>query len=811
MKPARLKLLARGAVQGVGFRPFVYRLASELGLAGWVSNSASGVEIEVESVRSRLELFRRRLETEKPRHCVLRAVESAWLEPVGYRGFEIRESEQSESKTTLVLPDIATCPDCLREIFEPGNRRFQYPFTNCTNCGPRFTIIEQLPYDRAHTSMKAFAMCPACQREYDEPNDRRFHAQPNACPVCGPQVELWDSQGHVTHRGTQGLEAAAAAIRDGAIAAVKGLGGFHLMAAAHCDDSVSRLRRLKHRGEKPFALMFPSLARVKIECAVSDLEERLLLSPQAPIVLLQRRDNVPDSQSAIASLVAPGNPSLGVMLPSTPLHHQMMKLLGFPIVATSGNLAEEPICIDEREALRRLGGIADVYLVHNRPIVRHADDSVVRVMAGRELVLRRARGYAPLPAAISRQRQVEQSSGKGGRTDCILAVGAHLKNSIALAVGEEVFISQHIGDLESPEAYTAFERVISDFTAFYQAQPDLVAADAHPDYLSTRFALATGQPVVRVQHHYAHVLSCMAEHGLDDGVLGVSWDGTGLGTDGTIWGGEFLAISPASFERFGHLRTFRLPGGDQAVKEPRRSALGLLYELYGDAAFEMRQLAPVRAFSDAELAALKRMLKQRLNSPVTSSAGRLFDGVAALVGLRQRAAFEGQAAMDLEFAAQGIETEEAYPLALGGALGSAEPARENLQQSRASSKVPAAVGKSHPRISENPRGPLVINWGGMLIQIIEDARKGLPVGLISTKFHNGLVEAIVETARRAGRQNVALSGGCFQNRYLIERAVVRLRQTGFNPYWNHLVPPNDGGIALGQVMAAERGLRSKEN
>ncbi len=760
----------RGAVQGVGFRPFVYRLARELGLTGWVTNSAAGVGIEAEATPPRLETFVQRLEAERPPQSVLRTVDCEWLEPLGYDRFEIRSSEQDAAKTTLVLPDIATCPACLREILAPGNRRFNYPFTNCTHCGPRFTIIERLPYDRANTSMKAFTMCPECQSEYDDPGDRRFHAQPNACPRCGPMLQLWDREGKLLETGGDALRAAAAAIRDGAIAAVKGLGGVHLMAAAHDSESVGRLRHLKHREEKPFALMYSTLNQLRLDCHVSEPEAQLLHSTQAPIVLLQRNAKAQGQTPGLSPLVAPGNANLGVMLPYTPLHHLLMGLLGFPVVATSGNLAEEPICIDERDALARLGGIADLFLVHDRPIVRHADDSIVRVMAGTEVVLRRARGYAPLPVAIP------EIGGSAG-TECVLAMGAHLKNSVALSIGPEVFISQHIGDLETPEACRAFENVIADFTRFYEVVPERVGADLHPDYLSTRFARKAGPPVLGVQHHYAHVLSCMAEHGVSEDVLGVSWDGTGLGTDGTIWGGEFLSITPSSFRRVAHLRTFRLPGGDKAVKEPRRAALGLLNALQDDAALERLGSPALRAFSPEELGVLRRMLSQGINAPLTSSAGRLFDGVAALVGLRQRSAFEGQAAMDLEFAAEGFETNEAYPL----------PVRDGEREA-----------------------PAIVDWGPMLTRVMEDVQKGLPPGLISTKFHNSLVTAIVEVAGKVGRRNIVLTGGCFQNKRLLEGTATRLQRAGFFSFWNRQVPSNDGGIALGQVLAVRRACSKKD-
>ncbi len=819
----RLKLSVRGAVQGVGFRPFVFRLATELHLSGWVNNSSQGVFIEVEGPRAALEQFFLRLDTEKPPRSFIQSLEVLWLDAAGYAGFEIRKSQTGGGKTALVLPDIATCPDCLREIFDPNNRRHRYPFTNCTHCGPRFSIIESLPYDRANTSMRKFTMCPQCQAEYDDPRDRRFHAQPNVCPVCGPHLELWehrtgfqpvsDSKKLRDRRdacltSNEALLAAAEAIRNGRIVAVKGLGGFHLMADARSDDAVRLLRERKHREEKPLALMFPSLESVKSVCEVSPLEERLLRSPEAPIVLLHRlKSAIRNPRSAISSLVAPGNPYLGVMLPYTPLHHLLMAELGFPVIATSGNLSDEPICTDEHEALKRLGGIADLFLVHNRPIVRHVDDSIVRVMLDRELVLRRARGYAPLPITLNPQLSTLNPQP-------ILAVGAHLKNAVALSVGEQVFISQHIGDLETEQAHAAFRHIIADFEKLYETKPQIIAADLHPDYLSTKYAqeiagmagspppaadgaMGTSRPTkyIGVQHHIAHVLSCMAENEIAPPILGVSWDGTGYGLDGTIWGGEFFLVTDKDAERVGHLRPFRLPGGDKAVKEPRRTALGLLCEIFGDKVWEKEKLVPLAAFSASELAALKTMLARGLNSPPTSSVGRLFDAVASLVNLRQQIRFEGQAAMELEFALDGVKTDEAYPV---------QSAECEVRNAAREDARPTKTLKSEIR---NPRSAIILDWVPMIEAILADVKRGVSVGKISAKFHNALVEAIITIAKRVGQDRVVLSGGCFQNRYLTERVVRRLQAEGFRPYWHQRVPPNDGGIALGQVVAA---LRQKE-
>jgi hydrogenase maturation protein HypF len=807
-EPARLQIRLHGAVQGVGFRPFVFRLATQLALHGWVTNSPQGVSIEVEGPEPSLRQFLLRLEAERPPHSFIQGLESSWLDPAGYGSFEIRPSESAGARTALVLPDIATCPDCLREILDPANRRYRYPFTNCTHCGPRFSIIEALPYDRANTSMKRFTQCPLCQTEYDNPLDRRFHAQPNACPACGPHLELWDFAGTRLSLRHEALLGAAQAIRQGRILALKGLGGFHLMVAAGDDKAVQRLRERKRREEKPFALMFPSIEQIKACCQVDELEERLLRSPESPIVLLRRRS------SALPASVAPGNPYLGVMLPYTPLHHLLLAELGQPLVATSGNLSDEPICIDEHEALSRLGGIADCFLVHDRPIVRHVDDSIARIMLGRELLLRRARGYAPLPVLLPRRGHA--AAEEESRTDVIpagsaqpaaaeppviLAVGAHLKNTVALAAGAQVFISQHIGDLENEPALAAFHHVIDDLQKLHGVAPALLAADAHPDYLSTRFARRRGLPVVNVQHHYAHVLACMAENELAPPVLGVAWDGTGYGLDGTIWGGEFLKVDERTFQRVGHLRTFPLPGGERAVKEPRRVALGILHELFGDAVFAMNDLAPLRAFQPQELSLLRQTLAKRINSPLTSSVGRLFDAVASLAGLRQTMRFEGQAAMELEFALEGIDTAEAYPLPV------CEPRPEYAAREPPGPAVGVQRGKDeaetrNPASKAPPFSGLILDWAPLVRAVLAEVAAGSPVGLISARFHNALVEAVVEMARRSGERRVVLTGGCFQNKYLAERAVHRLQEAGFRPYWHQRVPPNDGGVALGQAVAA---------
>ena len=811
--PERLKIVVRGAVQGVGFRPFVYRLATELELNGWVSNTAQGVFIEVEGSSDLLREFRLRIERDKPARALVQSIESLFLDGIGFSRFEICESNDVGAKTAFILPDIATCRDCLHEILDPNNRRFRYPFTNCTNCGPRFSIIDALPYDRANTSMKKFAMCDECEREYHDPLDRRFHAQPNACPTCGPQLQLWSEDGEPIAMREDALRYAAEAVRAGKIVALKGLGGFQLIVDARNDAAVLCLRERKHREEKPFALMYPSLDAVRVDCEILALEERLLLSPESPIVLVgrarraRRTDGLPLLRDPyqLTESIAPGNPNLGVMLPYSPLHHLLMCELNFPIVATSGNLSDEPICIDEHEALQRLHAIADVFLVHDRPIVRHVDDSVIRVMCGREMLLRRARGYAPLPISVGRLCQTPNQSvsqkGFGGsratwtgrsldrasggervKRSTILARGAHLKNTVALKIDDNIFVSQHIGDLETKEAYAAFCRTCADLPWLYDANMDVVACDKHPDYLSTKHAgeftgrAGTPQPAengahgvtrptkISVQHHFAHVVACMAENGIEPPALGIAWDGTGYGLDETIWGGEFLlANSDRTFERVAHFRQFRLPGGDRAIKEPSRSALGLLYDIFGEHAWDF--LKQRVDFSENEKSLLGQMLEKRVNAPLTSSAGRLFDAVAALIGLRQRASFEGQAAMELEFARQ-LAVRDAYPF--------------QIQQGR----------------------PMKIDWGPMIREVLADTSRKESSGMISAKFHNGLVEMIVVVAKKIGEQNVVLTGGCFQNRYLTERVVVRLREENFTPHWHQRIPPNDGAIALGQAVAA---------
>ncbi len=743
----KVKIVIRGVVQGVGFRPFIFRLAKELGIKGWIINSSQGVFIDAEAERNTLESFIIRIETDKPKNSYIQSFEHTWLDAEGFTSFEIRESKESGIKTALVLPDISTCNDCLEEIFDPDNRRYLYPFTNCTNCGPRYSIIADLPYDRCNTTMGEFEMCPECRAEYSDPLNRRFHAEPTACPKCGPQVTLTGIDGKVLYEKHEAILGAVNALRDGKIIALKGIGGYQLLCDASNAEAVRTLRKRKRRSEKPFALMFPDPEMVKAECEVSESEMRLLNSVEAPIVLLKKKKNI---LSAISSECAAGNPYLGLMLPYSPLHHILMKELGLPIVATSGNISEEPICINEPEAYAKLADIADYFLIHNRKILRHVDDSIARIAGGNEVMLRRARGYSPLPIVLNNINGVT------------LAAGPHLKNTIAVNKLNNVFISQHIGDLENVESINAFKRVINDIRSFYELAPEKVVCDLHPDYISTKHAESLQLPLYKVQHHYAHVLSCMAENELDgDDLLGVSWDGTGYGTDGTIWGGEFIVPQGVNFRRAAYFKPFRLPGGEQAIHDVWKIGLALLYSIYGK---EFTELDNISFLKRNDIGLVKQLLEKNINSPVTTSAGRLFDGVSAIIGIRNTASFEAQAAMELEFAADDFKTNEYFSFSIDG------------------------TGDS-----------LIFNWENIIKGIITDLDGSVPKGIIAAKFHNSLAEAIVQIAQKLNITKVLLTGGCFLNKYLFEKSVNRLTEEGFKVYTQQRVPPGDGGISLGQM------------
>jgi hydrogenase maturation protein HypF len=805
----RLSILVQGAVQGVGFRPFVFRLAESRQLKGWVNNSSQGVTIEIEGESDILQLFLIALEQDKPPRSQIDRITVTELELVGYQGFEIRASSGGE-KTVTVLPDLSTCNDCLAEIFNPQNRRYHYPFTNCTNCGPRYSIIEALPYDRPLTTMKSFQMCAVCLAEYHNPRDRRFHAQPNACPDCGPQLEYWDQKGKIDSLGDAALLATVEAIKTGKILAIKGLGGFHLMVDASNFEAVQKLRDRKQRPHKPLALMYPNLEQVKQDCWVSDQEEDLLLSAASPIVLLKRKFAPPQSplerlnppqsplkrlnppqsplkrgkNKKLAENIAVDNSYLGVMLPYTPLHHLLLKALDFPIVATSANLSDEPLCTDEQAALEKLNRIADNFLVHNRPIFRPIDDSIVRVIADQIMVIRRARGYAPYPVQLDDRDAIPQP---------ILAVGGHLKNTIAIARQNQVYLSQHIGDLSNALTYQSFLNTIDSLASLYDFRPAMIAQDAHPEYRSSQYAQSQPLPCYPVQHHYAHILSVVAEHRLKSPVLGIAWDGTGYGLDNTLWGGEFIHIHDHHWQRMAHFETFPLIGGEMAVKEPRRIALALLATANLEVPQSLKQ-----AFSEDELRLFTKMLNRRLNCPLTSSVGRLFDGIAALLNLYPTITFEGQAAIALENQA----IIQQFPHSKGdlGGLNS----KGDLGESNNLLSYPFTLKQN------SKSEPIIIQWQPLLTSILQDLKEALPISQIAAKFHHTLVEIIIAIAHQVGIPQVVLTGGCFQNAYLLEAAISRLKAENFLPYWPQNVPPNDGGLALGQVLATLRGIKSSQ-
>ncbi len=748
----RRRILVRGAVQGMGFRPFVYREANELGLAGWVMNSPEGVTIEAEGDDARIESLLGRIHDLPPLHASIAAIETVAVAAVGETGFAIRDSTNAGIGAAQILPDLGTCTDCLRELFDPADRRYLYPFITCTHCGPRYSIIEDVPYDRARTSMRGFTMCAACRAEYEDPADRRFHAETNACLACGPRLALWDTGGATLARNHGALVAAANAVRDGRIVAVKGIGGFHLIVDARDENAVQRLRERKHREAKPFAVMFPSLEEIRITCIVEMVEKALVTGPARPILLLRRHGG------GLAPAVAPGNPWLGAILPYAPVHHLLMRELDFPIVATSGNISDEPIVIDENKALTRLAGIADLFLVHDRPIVRPLDDSVIRIVGCREMMLRRARGFAPAPVAVD------------GMMPGIVALGGHLKATIAITQQNKIILSPHLGDLGTVAAEANYRHALDETIRVQPSKPAIVARDAHPDYASRRLGADIGAPAIDVPHHLAHVVACMAENGIAPPMLGVAWDGTGYGGDDTLWGGEFLLVEQNGWRRVAHLRPFRLPGGEAAAREPRRAALGLLYEAFGDTAFDMTDLPPVASFAAAERAILRRMLSRGVNAPYTSSAGRMFDGFAAICGLCQRAGYEGQAACQFEWAAEA-----------SGALASLE---------------------FNHRVGNAGDPTMILDWQPALAATLESFRRGGDVSGVAVAFHRGLAAAIADIAIRIGQPRVALSGGCFQNAFLLEATIAALRATKLEPIWHRLVPPNDGGLALGQAVWA---------
>ncbi len=809
-------IAVRGIVQGVGFRPFVYGLASRLDLTGYVQNQAGSVFIEVEGESRNLDHFL----TELARHPppLARIDQLSWqVHPARGAGpFRIEPSAGAGEAAVFVAPDAATCDDCLAELQDARNRRYRYPFLNCTNCGPRLTIVTGAPYDRERTTMAGFTMCAACQAEYDDPTNRRFHAQPTACPACGPHLELADAGGAAVETADP-LAAFAAALRAGSIGAMKGLGGYHLACDARNRSAVIELRRRKHRDEKPFAVMLCDAEAAEAMCRVLPEERRLLTSPRRPIVLLRRR-----AGGGIADEVAPGNPYLGVMLPYTPLHHLLARATGgTPLVMTSGNRADEPIAHEDRDALERLRGIADVFLTHDRPIRVRCDDSVTRVVAGDELPVRRSRGDAPepleLPIACPRP---------------MLAVGGQLKATFALGRGRHAFISHHLGDLDHYDAYRAFLRDIALYEQLFAVEPRVLVHDLHPAYVSTRYAEqragdaarpGDGPALLAVQHHHAHMASCMAEHGLHEPVIGVAFDGTGYGTDGTIWGGEFLVGDYAGFRRAAHLRPVGMPGGDQAIREPWRMAAAHLLDagvspgallprcrrVAGDAG-DAAASGPITASS---LRVIERMLATGFRTPRTSSAGRLFDAVAAIAGVRERVSYEGQAAMELEWLATTVAPDAIYPfdtmeshaIASGGD-GVSDPPTDLRVGGRAGPQAVPHRAAGGDGQADNEPAPLVIDTRPLVRAVAEDARRGIAAACIARAFHCTVVRIIATVCERiraaTGLNAVVLSGGVFLNALLTEETVAELNTARFRVYRHRRVPPNDGGLSFGQLAVA---------
>lgn len=752
---SRSSITVRGIVQGVGFRPFIYHLAHKYGLHGWVYNSSGGVVIEAEGKATDLSRFVRDISKNPPplAHIESLEVHSA-LALKGDHEFVIRQSSVAEGESVPVSPDIAVCPDCLRELFDPRDRRFRYPFINCTNCGPRFTITRDIPYDRKYTTMRNFRMCEACAAEYEDPADRRFHAQPNCCPQCGPKLSLWDRRREIECadpvRETQRL------LKEGHIAAIKGLGGFHLACDAENDEAVGRLRARKLRTFKPFAVMCVDLDAVRQFCEVNPEEARLLQDPRRPIIVLEKREH-----GSVSPRLAPFNRSLGVMLPYTPLHYLLLADSGFlALVMTSANMSEEPITVGNVQAREELSELADIFLVHDRDIHLRCDDSVAWVQEGRERFIRRSRGYAPHPLSLS-------VSSPG-----ILACGADLKNTFCLSKDSLYFLSQHIGDLENLEACRFYEHSIAHFEKFFRIEPRIVAHDLHPDYFSTTYARGLGgKTLVGVQHHHAHIASCMAEHGVDEPVIGVALDGTGYGSDGTIWGGEFLVGDYQGFTRRAHLRVTPLPGADAAVKHPYRMALSFLYSRYGETCLDLDPALRGRV-REEEATLIFTQVQRKLNCPLTSSCGRLFDAVSSLIGVRDSVTYEGQAAIELEMIADRTVT-DAYSWCL----------------------------------LEEEGMPVVDTWG-IVAAVLEDLQAGEPQPAIAARFHQTMAEVVAGVCEKireeGGPRKVALSGGVFQNRLLLERSLHELRAREFEVLWHQKVPTNDGGICLGQAVIAAR-------
>jgi hydrogenase maturation protein HypF len=753
----RRAIAIQGTVQGVGFRPYVFGLASSLDLGGFVRNGTGGVRIEVEGERSSLDQFVSRVIANPPPLALIERWSCSDRQPTGERKFRIETSDVAQAGEIAVAPDAATCEDCLAELFDPSDRRYRYPFLNCTNCGPRLTIVRSVPYDRERTTMSGFAMCERCRAEYDNPADRRFHAQPNACPACGPNLTAVDANGNSLAEKDGALALFATTILNGGTGALKGIGGYHLVCDARSDAAVAELRRRKHRDDKPFAIMVRDINAARALCELEQAETALLTSPRRPISLLRKRN-----QSSLADAVAPGNPFLGIMLPYAPVHHLLLHdLQNIPLVMTSGNRSDEPIAYDEADALQRLAGIADVFLTHDRPIHVRCDDSVTRIINGAESPIRRSRGYAPHPVPLPISCPAP-----------ILAVGGQLKATFALGDRDRAILSHHMGDLDQFEAYQAFEQDVALYEQLFSLQPQYIAHDLHPDYATTQYAnqrvIAQGIQLVPIQHHHAHMASCMAEHGLNEPVIGVTFDGTGYGTDGAIWGGEILVGDYRQFRRAAHLRYVGMPGGERAIREPWRMALSHLH----DAGIELPSLSQ-RLPADAART-VKRMLERKLNSPSTSSAGRLFDAVASLANVRDRVSFEGQAAVQLEWLATESSDDGHYPYAVSAPL--------------------------------DDGSPMLIDTRPLIREVAAEADRGVDRSVIARRFHNTLAAMIIEVCgqirKQTGINTVVLSGGVFMNALLATQTERLLGESGFVAYRHQRVPPNDGGLSLGQLAVA---------
>ncbi len=751
----RLKIHITGVVQGVGFRPFIYNLAQKLDLKGWVLNSSDGVWIEVEGDKTSLNKFLKEIPLKAPPRAKIEKIETTGLSPKGYQDFVIKESKDEKGKFSLVSPDIATCQACIKELSDPADRRYRYPFINCTNCGPRFTIIKSLPYDRPKTTMKKFKMCPACQNEYDDPANRRFHAQPNACPECGPSLFLLIKKGKKFYLSKEKdpIKKTVSLLKEGKIVGVKSLGGFQLACDATKEKVVQKLRQLKRRPAKPFAIMVKDLKKLKQIAEVSPAEEKLISSPEAPIVLLLKKKPL-----EVAESVAPNNNYLGVMLPYTPLHHLLLKESDMILIMTSGNLSEEPICAENKEAEKRLGPLVDALLVHNRDIYSRYDDSVVRIFQKKPQIIRRARGYAPYPIFLP------------FKTRPILAVGPELKNTVCLTKENYAFLSQHIGDLENQETYEVFQKTIELYQKLFRIKPEVIAYDLHPDYLSTRYALEHPlKEKVEVQHHHAHIAGAMAENHYFKEVIGFSFDGSGYGLDGTIWGGEVLLATPADFQRLAHFSYIPLPGGELAIKKPYRIALSYLYRYFPDK-FEKLSEKLFYFVSQSEAEIIKVQVSKKINSPLTSSCGRLFDAISSLLGVSQKATYEGQAAIELEMIA-------------------------NPQSS-----------SSLPYLIEEKNGLYEVCFQPTFEKIIGKLEKKEPASEIAGEFHQTIVEIIVDLSQKirrlTGVKTVVLAGGVFQNLILLEKSFERLEKEGFKVLTKREAPVNDGGVSLGQAVVA---------